>query len=74
MKSDYVCSAVALDVLMWSWFDSLLPCTMHTYIHRNCWRKGESLECGCRDTAAAAILLHYCCTAIYCFCIALLLL
>ena len=56
MKSDDVCSAVALGVLM-SWLLLLLLlCTSHTHIHRDYWHTGERLERGCRCTAAAGLL------------------
>ena len=53
----YMCWTVVLDVLMLSRFDLLLRCTYHTQVRRDCWHKGESLECGCRCTAVAVLLL-----------------
>ena len=38
MSSDDACLTVALDVLILSWFDLLLPCASHTHIHRDYWR------------------------------------
>ena len=56
---------VALDVLMMSWFHSLLLLyTSHKNLHRHCWRKGVGLERGCRFAAAVASLLLYCCILI----------
>ena len=47
-----------LDVLLLSWLDLLLLCTSHNHIHCDYWHKGESLERGCRCTAAAVLLLY----------------
>ena len=63
MRSDHVCSTVALDVLMLSWFGLGLLCTSHAHMHRDYWHKIESLERSCRCTAAAVPLL-YCCILI----------
>ena len=53
MRSDDVYWTVALD-------DLVLLCTSHTHIHRDYWHKGETLEHGCRCTAAAVLLLDCC--------------
>ena len=53
-----MCSTVALDALMLL-FDLPLLCASHTRIYRrDYWHKGESLERGCRCTAAAVLLLY----------------
>ena len=58
MRPDDVCLIVALkDLKMLSWFDLLLVFTNYTHVHRDSyWHKAESLEHGCRRTAAAVLL------------------
>ena len=56
-----MCSTtVALDLLMFSWFDLVLLCTSHKRMYLDYWHEGESLERGCRCTAAAVLLMHCC--------------
>ena len=59
-RSVFDCCVGRVNHIMLSWFDLLLLFTSHTPIHGDYWHKGESLERGCRCTAAA-ILLLYCC-------------
>ena len=54
VRSDDVCLIVALDVKMLSWVDFLL-CTNHKHIHRDCWHKGKSLNCGCEAACEKTI-------------------
>ena len=60
----FVCWIGRVNHVMLSWLDLLLLCANHTHMRRDYWHKGESLEHGCRCTAAAVLLL-YCCTPIF---------